>query len=295
MNRTTEIIDYLSNTDTPNEIVIAPNAPPITHINGEISIALNTVFDTQDINDTSGSFKSKALAAATDKKRDKSGSFSFGIRSVGRFRVNYITQRGSIIMVVIIIPGTIPAIDQLCENTEVAKKATDIISSGRPGLITVCGPNAIKNSTFTYSLLQHINQNKKTIIYALENILTYLMRHENSIIIQCELGTDIESIAAGIHNSSLFHPDIMYIGDIKPSDDLPEITNAIENGTLVILSSVLLDGKEILEKYYPKTIYANSAIDMISGTFTVSSGKDNKLAVTYNKAFTSIYSTTTSI
>ena len=295
MNRTTEIIEYLSKLDTPNEIVIAPNAPPIVHLDGGISVALSTVFDAQDITDTIGSFKSKALAKTKDYNTEKSGSFSFGIRSVGRFRVNYLTQRGSIIMIVIIIPSTIPAIDQLCQDAESAKTATDIISSGKAGLITISGANATNNSMFTYSMLQYLNKNKRTIIYAIEKILTFLMSHENSIIIQCELGTDIETMTAGIHNASLFGPNIMYVGDIKPSDDFPEITNTIENGTLVIVSSVLLSGKDITERYYPKSTYANSATDMISGTFMVSTGKNNQLSVTYNKAFSGIYSTTTSL
>ena len=292
MNRTAEIIDYLSKPDTPNDIVIAPNAPPIIRIDGKISVALNTVFDALDITDTMAAFKNKALANIKENMSEQSGSFSFGIRSVGRFRINYVTQRGTVIMVVIIIPCTIPAIDQLCEDPAIVAKATAVISTDKPGLITVCGPNATKNSIFTYSMLQYINQNKRSIIYAIENILTFLMSHENSIIIQCEVGTDIDSMTEGIYNASLFNPDIMYVGDIKPSDNFPEITNAIENGTLVIVSSVLLSGKDITEKYYPKTIYANSAPDMTSGIFMVAPSKNSKLSVTYNKAFSGIYAST---
>jgi twitching motility protein PilT len=293
MNRTQEIIDYLSKPDTPNELVIAPHAPPIIRINRKISVGLSTVFDAQDISDTIAGFRSKALASATDETTNKSGSFSFGIRSIGRFRVNYLTQRGTFMMIIIIIPNTIPAITGLCEDPAVADKAMSIILSGNPGLIAICGANATKNSIFAYSLLQYVNQNKRTVIYTIENILTFLMKHENSIIIQTELHTDIETMNAGINNASLFEPDIIYASDIKPYDNIPTITPTIENGALVIASSVLLTGKEITEKYYPTTIRTANIPDLVSGIFTVMPGQNGKLSVTYSKAFTGIYSTPT--
>lgn len=282
MNRTTEIIEYLSKPDTSNELIVAPNAPPIIRTNGNISVALNKIFDTQDIVDTLDAFKIKALATTSDKEKGKSGSFSFGIRSVGRFRVNYLTQRGSLVMAARIIPSIIPSIDQLCEDPDMANTAISTISSGKPGLIAVCGTNETNNSMLTYSMLQHVNETKKTIIYALEDILTFLMSYDNSIIMQCELNTDIASMADGINNASLFTPDIMYIGNIKPSDNFPEITNIIENGTLVIISSVLLTGQEIIEKYYPKNLHSKSILDMINATFLVTQGEKNKLLINYS-------------
>jgi len=159
--------------------------------------------------------------------------------------------------------------------------SANIISVEKPGVIAVCGPSATKNSMFVYSLLQYINQNNKTIIYVIENILSVLMRHKNSVVVQCEVGTDIESMEVGINNAALFNPGIMYVGDIRPSNNYPGITNAVENGALVIISSVLADGNEIIEKYYPKMINEKSLPDMISGIFIVEPGKDNKLAVIY--------------
>ncbi len=282
MNRTTEIIEYLSKPDTANELIVAPNAPPVIRTNDNISIAINKVFDMQDVIDTLDAFKTKALARTSYQEKAKSGSFSFGIRTVGRFRVNYLTQRGSLVMVIMIIPSTIPSIKQLCNDSAMADIAISTVSSGKPGLIAICGTNDTTNSMFTYSMLQHVNETKKTIIYALEDILTFLMSYDNSIIMQCELSTDVDSITDGINNASLFKPDIMYVGNIKPSDDFPEIINIIENGTLVIISSVLLTGEEITEKYYPKNIHSKNIKDMTNATFIVAQGEENKLLINYS-------------
>ncbi len=286
MNRSNEIIDYLTNTKNANELIIAPHAPPVVRENGNLSVAINNIYDAQDIIDTMSAFRNRSLAAVATGDNSKSGSFSFGIRSVGRFRVNYLTQRGSPIITITVIPGTIPSLNEICTDQDVIEKATSIVTSGSPGLIAVCGPNMINNAMFAYSLLKHVNSSRRTIIYTIENILTFLMQHENSIVAQCEINTDIESLASGIHNASLINPDIMYIGNLKPENNIPEITTIIENGTLVFVSSVLLSGKEIIEQY------GNSISDIISGTFSISSSKKtNNLSVTYNKTFTSIYST----
>lgn len=132
MNRANEVIDYLSKSDNPDTLIIAPSAPPVSRTGREIGVAMATVFDSQDVNDTLGAFRTRALAAAGETAMSKAGTFSFGIKEVGRFRVNYATQRGSRIMTIVRIPHSIPKPSDLCTDCRGVEKAVSLMTSGGP-------------------------------------------------------------------------------------------------------------------------------------------------------------------
>jgi Tfp pilus assembly pilus retraction ATPase PilT len=105
------------------------------------------------------------------------------------------------------------------------------------------------------------------------------MQHENSIIIQCELNADVRTMDEGVHGAALFEPDIMYVGDIKPGDDLPGITRAVENGALAILSSVMLNERALLDRFTPSLVSPDQASPFVRSAFRVQQGVGGKLSV----------------
>lgn len=283
MNRASEIIDYLSEPQNPDILILAPMAPPVSRIDGEISIALSSVFDAQDVNDTLAAFRTRALASSAEAAMGMSGSFSFGIRNVGRFRVNYATQRGSRIMSIVRIPHEIPTIESLCEDDSVHTRAMALLETGGPGLLSICGPSAVNNALFSYALISSINHAHRKVLYVIERTLTFLVKHENSIVIQCELNTDVRSMAEGVNVSSLFEPDIMYVGDVKPADDLDGITRAIENGVLVMLSSVMLNPQALHKRYFPPTAHVGEERSFTASAFTLQPNGTGKLSATFTE------------
>ena len=127
-------------------------------------------------------------------------------------------------------------------------------------------------------MLQEINHASHKLIYIMERTLTFLMKHENSIAIQCELHVDAASMEDGINGAALFDPDIVYVGDIRPGDQLSGIARSVENGAMALLSSVLLSEQELIKRYC--TVEARPGPDeMISAGFRVKPDKHGKLAV----------------
>lgn len=252
MDRSAEIMAYMSSPDAVRMMILAPNAPPVGRGSTEISVPIQVVLDAVDVTDTLRGLRGHASGDRYgDFDFDETGTFSFGLPDVGRIRVNYVTQRGSKVISLHKVPFTVPAASELCDDSDALDALRKLVAGDTAGFLTVYGPNAHTNSVFVYSLLQHANTTARKVIYVLERALTFLMRHDNSIVIQTELNSDVHSIEEGVQNAFLFEPDILYIGDVRRTDEIPSVRHAVKGGVFAILASVGADGEMLLEKLQP--------------------------------------------
>ena len=248
MNRSAELIDHLAHEGAPDEIIIAPGAPPVTRSVNGVQLALNIVLDPGDVADTLIALRERS-PTAQGQPLAAFGTFSFGVRDVGRLRVSYSTQRGSKAFRVIRVPFTEPETEDVCEDSVMITDLAETISSGGAGLIGVFGPSAVANATFVYAVLRAVNGKARKVIHILERSLTYLMAHDNSIVIQAEVGSDVETMEDGVRNALLLDPDILYIGDICPSDAVPSLAHAVESCNFTIVSSVSSGRDSLLQRF----------------------------------------------
>ena len=104
--------------------------------------------------------------------------------------------------------------------------------------MVITGRDHIKTFMFAYSLLQHVSIYFSKVIYILEKPLNYLLKHRNSLVIQREIGTDVESLQEGLEDAMLIKPDILYIGYAERFDEreIGEIVRILESGTLVFIN-----------------------------------------------------------
>jgi twitching motility protein PilT len=181
-----------------------------------------------------------------------SGSFSFGVPEVGRFRVSYLTQRGSKAFRVIRVPFRVPSPSEACEDADCMRRLTDAILSRQPGILAITGTSVIANSKLAYSLLRVANEKIRTVVFVVERSLTFLIAHGNSLVVQCELGNDVPTLEAGIRSAFLLEPDILFVGDIWPGDEMPSLTRAVEAGVFTLLSSVAMSGEEMLGRFHAR-------------------------------------------
>jgi len=252
MNRSQEILDYLSAESTPGTVVLAPNAPPVIHAQGQVNVILSIVLSSGDVLDTL-----LALKAMTTKREldpaSRAGTFSFGVRNVGRLRVTYLTQRGSKLVMVSRIPFSIPALDVMCGDPALAERLYKLTQTPGGGLLAVSGSDAVANSALVYSLLDKVNQECRHIIGIVENTLTYLMGHRNSIVVQCEVGPDVATLAEGVEDLLSLTPTVLYVGDIRSPDDLLALACAAQPGRLIVLSSSVMDAASIADRFITQT------------------------------------------
>ncbi len=237
MNYAPQILNYLGSSSTVSEVFLAPNASPMERREGKLVRFMPVVLTSEDIRDTLVALKS--YASGSLGPLGKQGSFSFSIHKSGRFRVSYMTQQGSYVISIIKTPFEIPTIEELCQDPpHVIKEINRIVGDLSGRCVVITGRDHIKASMFAYSLLQHVSIHFSKVIYILEEPLNYLLKHGNSLVIQREIGTNVETLQEGLGDAKLIKPDIFYIGYTELFDEreIGEIVKILESGTLVFIN-----------------------------------------------------------
>ncbi len=277
MNRSQEILDYLSTETTPSTVVLAPNAPPVVHAQGQVNVILSIVLSSGDVLDTLLAFKAMTTKRELDPA-SLAGTFSFGMRNVGRIRITYLTQRGSKLLMVTRIPFSIPELGLLCGDPALADRLFKLTQLPGGGLLAVSGSDAVANSALVYALLDKVNQECRKIIGIVENTLTYLMGHRNSIVVQCEVGADVATLAEGVESLLGLAPMVLYVGGVRSPDDLSILACAAQPGRLIVLSSNVVDAGSLADRFMAQTNI--SASDGFSKTLVrVATDSKGKLTI----------------
>ena len=126
--------------------------------------------------------------AQIDRLRDF--DCSWGMPGVGRFRVNVLRQRSSFMIVMRVIPFTVPTIESL-RLPEVLKQ----IAESERGLVLVTGVSGSGKSSTVAAMVHHINRTQHKHVVTIENPIEFLHRDLSCSITQREVGVDTDSLA----------------------------------------------------------------------------------------------------
>ena len=154
---------------------------------------------------------------------------SWGLPGLGRFRVNILRQRGSLMVVMRVIPMEIPTFEDLNLPKVMYK-----ISEHERGLVLVTGVTGSGKSSTMAAMIQYINQNQPKHIVTLENPIEFLHRDMKASITQRDVGTDTESFMSGLRAALRQDPDVILIGEMRDNITIDTALKAAETGHLVI-------------------------------------------------------------
>jgi twitching motility protein PilT len=153
---------------------------------------------------------------------------SWSAPGVGRFRVNLLRQRGTLMAVLRVIPIEIPNFEAL--------KLPPILSAMsmvERGMILVTGVTGSGKSSTLAAMIGHINATRKKHIITLENPIEFLHRDLNCSITQREVSTDTESFDTGLKAALREDPDVILIGEMRDTETIDTAMKAAETGHLV--------------------------------------------------------------
>jgi twitching motility protein PilT len=153
---------------------------------------------------------------------------SWSAPGVGRFRVNILRQRGTLMAVLRVIPIEIPDFEAL----KLPRVLADVSGTER-GMVLVTGVTGSGKSSTLAAMIGYINQNKKKHIITLENPIEFLHRDLNSSITQREIGSDTESFETGLKAALREDPDVILIGEMRDTVTIDTGMKAAETGHLV--------------------------------------------------------------
>lgn len=168
---------------------------------------------------------------------------AYGVKGLGRFRVNMFTQRGSISAVLRTIPFNVSTLEEL-KLPPVVKK----ITQNQRGLVLVTGTTGSGKSTTLASMIDAINSNRTEHIITIEDPIEFLHRDKKSIINQRELGVDTQSFAGALKSSLRQDPDVILVGEMRDYETIETALTAAETGHLVLSTLHTVDAQETINR-----------------------------------------------
>jgi twitching motility protein PilT len=189
-----------------------------------------------------------ALGIMNDYQKEKykqtnEVDLAYGVPGLGRFRVNVFQQRGTIGIVLRVIPFKIQTIEQL-----MLPKVLEKIASEQRGLILVTGTTGSGKSTTLAAMIDHVNANETTHIMTIEDPIEFLVRDKRSIVNQREVGVDTISFGQALKSALRQDPDVILVGEMRDLETIETALTAAETGHLVMSTLHTLDATETVNR-----------------------------------------------
>ncbi len=251
----TPVLDkMLSVADNISDLNFSVGRPPQVEINGKL-----TPVDVKGLR-TLMPYQTEIIAMSllegnTDAARRfiQTGStdISYAIPSRVRFRVNIFKQRGSISIVMRVIPTSVPTITSLDLPTQLGE-----ISQLKNGIVLLTGPTGSGKSSTLAAIIDKINQEHSYHIVTIEDPIEFLHSHKKSTINQRELGTDTPAFALGLRAALRQAPKVILVGEMRDMETTEIALEASETGHLVLSTLHTTDASKTVNRIigiYPKS------------------------------------------
>ncbi len=154
--------------------------------------------------------------------------FSFGVSKLSRFRANVYMQRGTVAGAFRAIPYNIPPFEILGIPPVVQQFA-----QLPKGIVLVTGPTGSGKSTTLAALINKINHERKTHIITIEDPIEFTYSHDQALIDQREIGSDVPSFASALKHILRQDPDIILVGEMRDLETIQAAITTAETGHLV--------------------------------------------------------------
>ncbi|MDH3973378.1 MAG: type IV pilus twitching motility protein PilT [Deltaproteobacteria bacterium] len=168
---------------------------------------------------------------------------SYGVKGLGRFRVNVFQQRGTLGAVLRIIPMNVKSPEELH-----LPKVIERLAEQRRGLILVTGTTGSGKSTTLASMIDYINSSRTAHIITIEDPVEFLHRDKKSVITQREVGFDTLDFSGALRSSLRQDPDVILVGEMRDVETIEIAITAAETGHLVLSTLHTLDAKETINR-----------------------------------------------
>jgi twitching motility protein PilT len=154
---------------------------------------------------------------------------SYSIPGVARFRVNVLRQRGSVSVVLRVIPARIPSMEELglpkvCKNLAMKPR----------GIVLVTGPTGSGKSTTLAAMIDLINAREQGHVLTMEDPIEFLHKDKRCYINQREVGTDTADFNEALRRALRQDPDVILIGEMRDLETISLAVTAAETGHLVL-------------------------------------------------------------
>jgi len=222
-----------------SDLHLSTNSPPRIRVHGKLR-----PLDMPPL--TAADTKALAYSVLTDVQKHRLEEnleldFSFGLKSLARFRGNIFHQRGAVAAVFRTIPWEIKSFDAL-GLPAVVRGLCD-----KPrGLVLVTGPTGSGKSTTLAAMLDHMNRTRRQHIVTIEDPIEIVHGDHGCIVNQREVGLDTASFAQALRRGLRQDPDVILIGELRDAETAETALAAAESGHLVLSTMHTVDASETI-------------------------------------------------
>jgi twitching motility protein PilT len=229
-----------------SDLIFSPGRPPQIEVSGQLvelkykGLESLTPTDTRYI-----AYEIMGKNEHPIRKLEQEGSadLSYGLPGVARFRVNIFRQRGSVAIVMRVIPDSIPGFDDL-KLPETLKEIVQL----RNGIVLVTGPTGSGKSSTLAAIIDLMNQEKAFHILTIEDPIEFLHRHKKATIHQRELHSDTPTFSLALRAALRQAPKVILVGEMRDKETIEIALEAAETGHLVLSTLHTIDASKTVER-----------------------------------------------
>jgi twitching motility protein PilT len=168
---------------------------------------------------------------------------AYSVKGLGRFRANIFQQRGSVSIVLRVIP------DQSKNSMQLGlPPVIDRVADERRGLILVTGATGSGKSTTLAAMIDRINSTRSGHIVTIEDPIEFLHRDKKAFVTQREVDVDTRSFAEALRGALRQDPDVILVGEMRDLETIQTALTAAETGHLVLSTLHTLDATETITR-----------------------------------------------
>jgi len=225
-----------------SDVHLKAGLPPIFRIKGD----LRTVRDVPAL--TREAIAEFAVHMMNDRQRADFEQhldidLAYGTPDGVRYRVNLFQQRGSVGMVLRLIPPEVPPFDRL----NLPQAVLDLTSHAR-GIVLVTGATGSGKSTTLAAMIDYINTQQAYHIVTVEDPIEYTFRDKRSVLNQREIGFDTMSFSRALRAALRQDPDVILVGEMRDFETAEIAMTAAETGHLVLSTLHTVDATETVNR-----------------------------------------------
>jgi twitching motility protein PilT len=215
---------------------------PMMRVNGTLTVCSED--KRLDRSDTESMADTLFSADQREKfRRAQEVDLAYSVPGLGRFRCNVYQQRGTIALVLRVIPTRVKGIDELG-----LPPVLKTIAQEERGLVLVTGTTGSGKSTTLAAMIDYVNSSRSSHIMTVEDPIEYLHRDHHSIVSQREVNVHTESFSPALRSALRQDPDVILVGEMRDHETVETALLAAETGHLVFSTLHTLDATETINR-----------------------------------------------
>jgi twitching motility protein PilT len=225
-----------------SDLHLKAGGPPTMRVRGALIPAIPDMrLDSEDVVAMSAAVMS--IAQRRKFKECREVDVAYSVPGLGRFRCNVFQQRGTVGLVLRVIPLSILTIEELNLPAILATVAQE-----ERGLVLVTGTTGSGKSTTLAALVDQINRTRSAHVMTIEDPIEFLHRDHLSIINQREVSVDTASFGLALRSALRQDPDVILVGEMRDLETVETALLAAETGHLVFSTLHTTDATETVNR-----------------------------------------------